>query len=171
MSDPTAVTERLAEAVRGRFADVLVARDEVTVIVEPTDLLASLAWLRDEPGVELGFLSSMTATDWPGAEPRYWVAYELRSITRHHRLRVKVGASGEDPRVPSVTSLFPTADWHERETYDFYGIVFEGHPSLTRMLMPQDWEGHPLRKDEPLGGVPTWYKGATVPPIDQRGMA
>jgi NADH-quinone oxidoreductase subunit C len=81
MSDPTAVTERLAEAVRGRFADVLVARDEVTVIVEPTDLLASLAWLRDEPGVELGFLSSMTATDWPGAEPRYWVAYELRSIT------------------------------------------------------------------------------------------
>jgi NADH-quinone oxidoreductase subunit C len=171
VSDAATTVERLADAVRGRFPDLIVARDEVTVIVDAPELLEALAWLRDEPGVELGFLSSMTATDWPGAEPRFWVAYELRSMTRHHRLRVKVGASGTDPRVPSITSLFPTANWHERETYDFYGVVFEGHPDLTRMLMPEDWEGHPLRKDEPLGGVPTWYKGATVPPIDQRGMA
>ena len=161
----------LADAVRGRFADVLVARGEVVVVVEPDELLGALTWLRDEPGVELGFLSSMTATDHPGTEPRYWVAYELRSMSRRHRLRVKVGAPGDDPRVPSITPLFPTANWHERETYDFYGVVFDGHPDLTRMLMPEDWNGHPLRKDEPLGGVPTWYKGATVPPIDQRGMA
>jgi NADH-quinone oxidoreductase subunit C len=163
--------EELADAVRSRFPDVLVARDEVVVVVVPEELLGSLAWLRDEPGVEMGFLSSMTATDRPEAEPRFWVAYELRSITRRHRLRVKVGVPGEDPRVPSVTSLFPTANWHERETYDFYGVVFEGHPDLTRMLLPEDWEGFPLRKDEPLGGVPTWYRGATVPPIDERGMA
>jgi NADH-quinone oxidoreductase subunit C len=161
----------LADAVRERFPDVLVARDEVVAVVEPGDLLDALAWLRDRPGVELGFLSSLTATDRPGADPRFWVAYELRSITQHHRLRVKVGASGDDPHVPSVTSLFPTANWHERETYDFYGVIFDGHPDLTRMLMPEDWEGYPLRKDEPLGGVPTWYKGARVPPIDERGMA
>ena len=163
--------EQLADAVRSRFPDVFVARGEVVVVVEADDLLDALAWLRDEPGVELGFLSSMTATDWPGTEPRFWVAYELRSIERFHRLRVKVGAAGDDPRVPSVTSLFPTANWHERETYDFYGVIFDGHPDLTRMLLPEDWDGHPLRKDEELGGVPTWFKGARVPPIDQRGMA
>ena len=161
----------LADAVRGRFHDVLVARGEVVVVVEPDELLEALAWLRDEPGVELGFLSSMTATDHPGTEPRYWVAYELRSMPRRHRLRVKVGAPSDDPRVPSVTALFPTANWHERETYDFYGVVFDGHPDLTRMLLPEDWDGHPLRKDEPLGGVPTWFEGARVPPIDERGMA
>ena len=73
--------------------------------------------------------------------------------------------------VPSVTPMFPTADWHERETFDFYGIVFDGHPDLTRILLPDDWQGYPLRKDESLGGVPTWFHGATMPPVDERGMA
>ena len=88
-----------------------------------------------------------------------------------HRMRVKVGLGDADATVPTVTPLFPTANWHEREVFDFYGIVFEGHPELTRILMPADWEGYPLRKDEPLGGVPTWFHGATMPPIDERGMA
>ncbi|MGZ4132980.1 MAG: NADH-quinone oxidoreductase subunit C, partial [Actinomycetota bacterium] len=86
-----------------------------------------------------------------------------------HRLRVKVGLREADAHVPSVTGLFPTANWHERETYDFYGIVFDGHPRLVRMLLPDDWEGHPLLKTEELGGVMTRYKGALVPPIDRRG--
>jgi NADH-quinone oxidoreductase subunit C len=84
---------------------------------------------------------------------------------------VKVGLSADDSTVPSAVALFPTADWLERETYDFYGVVFDGHPDLTRILMPANWEGFPLRKDEPLGGVPTWYHGTTIPPVDQRGMA
>jgi NADH-quinone oxidoreductase subunit C len=79
--------------------------------------------------------------------------------------------SAGDERLPSVIPLFPTANWHERETFDFYGIVFDGHPDLTRILLPDDWEGFPLRKDEPLGGVPTWFRGARMPPIDERGMA
>jgi len=161
----------LAERLRGRFADVVVARDEVTAVIERDALLDELAWCRDEPGVELGFLSSLSATHWPDAEPAFWIDYELRSITRMHRLRIKVGLAAEDPHVPSVTGMFPTANWHERETFDFFGIVFDGHPELTRILLPDDWVGHPLRKDEPLGGVPTWFHGATVPPIDERGMA
>lgn len=161
----------LAERIRPRWPDVLVARDEVTVIVDRADLPEALAWLREEPEVECGFLSSLTATDWPEREPRFWVAYELRSIAQHHRVRVKVGLSEADPKIPSVTPAYPTANWHEREVFDFYGIVFEGHPNLVRILLPDDWEGHPLRKDEELGGVDTWFKGAFVPPVDRRGMA
>ena len=70
--------------------------------------------------------------------------------------------------MPSVTSVYPTADWQERETYDMFGVIFDGHPNLTRILMPDDWEGHPQRKDYPLGGVPVEYKGAEIPPPDQR---
>ena len=99
------------------------------------------------------------------------MSYELRSMEHEHRLRVKVGLSDEDPHVPSVVPVFPTADWLERETFDFYGIVFDGHPHLVRILLPEDWEGYPLRKDEELGGVPTRFHGALVPPVDERGMA
>jgi NADH-quinone oxidoreductase subunit C len=96
------------------------------------------------------------------------VSYELYSTTHRHRLRVKVGLDEDDARVPSVVGLYPTADWHERETYDFFGIDFEGHPDLRRILLPEGWEGWPLRKDEELGGVDTRYRGAFIPPIDRR---
>jgi NADH-quinone oxidoreductase subunit C len=163
--------DQLADAVRERLPDVLVVRDEVVAVVDRDDLLGTLRWLRDRREVALGFLSDVTATDWPETEPRFWLAYDLRSMEEKHRLRVKVGLPGRDARVPSVTSMFPTANWQEREVFDFYGIVFDGHPDLTRIMMPDDWEGHPLRKTEELGGVPTWFVGATMPPIDQRGMA
>ncbi len=163
--------EQLADSVRERLPDVLVVRDEVVAVVDRDDLLATLRWLRDRREVELGFLSDVTATDWPETEPRFWLAYDLRSMDEKHRLRLKVGLPGHDARAPSVTPMFPTANWQEREVFDFYGIVFDGHPDLTRIMMPDDWEGHPLRKTEELGGVPTWFVGATMPPIDQRGMA
>ncbi len=158
----------LAERVRGRFPEALLARGEVTVPVERGELLQALAWLRDQPDLGFGFLSCVTATDWPGQEPRFRLAYHLRSVEHRHRLRVKVGLPEEDPRAPSVVPLFPTADWHEREVYDLYGIVFEGHPDLRRILLPDEWEGHPLRKTEELGGVSTRYRGAVVPPVDER---
>jgi NADH-quinone oxidoreductase subunit C len=165
------IPAEIAGRVRSRLADAVVARGEVTVIVAREELLEALAFLREDPELQLDFLSSVTATDHPGVTPRFWVVYELKSVAHHHRLRLKVGLAENDARLPSVAAMFPTANWHERETFDFYGIVFEGHPDLTRILLPDDWEGYPLRKDEPLGGVPTWYRGATVPPIDQRGMA
>jgi NADH-quinone oxidoreductase subunit C len=157
----------VAERVRVRCPDTIVARGEVTVIVERDELLATLEWLRDGE-LSLGFCSSVTATDWPGSDPRLWVAYELLSVEQHHRLRVKVGLSEGDARVPSVTSIFPTADWHERETHDFYGIEFEGHPDPRPLLLPEGWEGHPLLKTEALGGVNTRYHGAFIPPVDTR---
>jgi NADH-quinone oxidoreductase subunit C len=160
--------DAIGERVRTRLPETILARGEVTSIAERVDLLAALAWLRDEADLAFGFLSSLTATDWPEAEPRFWVAYELRSMEHDHRIRVKVGLSAGDARVPSVTPLFPTADWHERETFDFYGIVFDGHPDLTRILLPDDWEGHPLLKTEELGGVNTRFHGAFIPPVDTR---
>jgi NADH-quinone oxidoreductase subunit C len=161
----------LAEAIGERHPDVVLAHEEVSVVTDRGDLLEALVWLRTAPGIELDLLSSVTATHWPGRTPAFWVAYELRSRERHHRARVKVGLAAEDAVVPTVTGLFPTANWLERETFDFYGIVFDGHPDLSRILLPADWQGHPLRKDEPLGGVPTWFQGVRVPPIDERGMA
>ena len=160
----------LAARIREGFRDVLLARDEVIVVVGRDELVDALVRLRDQPDLSFGFLSSITATDHPGREPRFWVVYELRSVEHVHRLRLKVGLPGDDPLVPSVTPLFPTANWHEREVWDLFGIVFEGHPDLDRILLPDDWEGHPLRKDEELGGVGTQYHGAFIPPVDERSM-
>ena len=158
----------LAERVRAPDRDVVVARGEATVVVDRGRLVETLRALREDPDLQLDSLSSVTATDWPGHEPRFWVAYELYSLAHRHRLRVKVGLPESDPRAPSVVALFPTADWHERETFDFYGIVFDGHPDLRRILMPEGWEGYPLRKTEELGGVNTRYHGAFIPPVDRR---
>ena len=158
----------LAERVRSRFPDVAVASGEATVAVDRGELLRALAHLRDDPDLAFDFLSSLTATDWPGREPRFWIAYELYSTSHRHRLRAKVGLPEDDPSVPSVVPMFPTANWFEREVFDFYGVVFEGHPDLTRILLPEGWEGHPLRKTEELGGVDTPYRGAFIPPVDRR---
>jgi NADH-quinone oxidoreductase subunit C len=158
----------IAERVRTSFPDVVVARDEASVIVGRDELLGALGAFRDDPELGLDFLSSVTANDQPGRDPRFWVVYELASTDHHHRLRVKVGVSEDDPHVPSVTGVFATADWYERETYDFFGIVFDGHPDLRRILLPDDWEGWPLRKTEELGGVDTRFHGAFIPPVDRR---
>ena len=160
----------MAGRIREHFPDVLEARGEVTLFVERDALIDALVRLRDQPDLSFDFLSSLTATDHPGTDPRFWIVYELRSVAHAHRLRIKVGLPGDDPHVPSVTPLFPTADWHERETWDLFGVVFDGHPDLDRILLPDDWEGHPLRKDEELGGVGTQYHSAFIPPVDERTM-
>jgi NADH-quinone oxidoreductase subunit C len=162
--------DELAQALRTHFSDVQVARGEVTVIVEAEDLLASLEYLRADAGLEFDFLSDLSATDWPEATPRFWLAYHLYSTRHRHRVRVKVGLLEGHPRVPTVTGLFPTANWLEREVFDFFGVAFDGHPDLRRIIMPDDWEGYPLRKDYSLGGVGTHYKGAFIPPVDERGL-
>ncbi|GIV00475.1 MAG: hypothetical protein KatS3mg014_2090 [Actinomycetota bacterium] len=161
--------EELAARVTAVLPETVVVRDEVVAVVPREELVAALERLRADPELAFDLLSQVTATDWPGREPRFWLSYDLYSTTRRHRLRVKVGLPEDDPRAPSVVGVYPTADWHERETYDLFGIVFEGHPDLRRILLPEDWEGHPLRKDEEMGGVPTRFHGALVPPVDRRG--
>ena len=163
--------DELAGRLRARFADVVAARGEVTLSLGPAELREALEWLRHEPGLTFAGLSDLTCTDWPGRTPRYWVVLHLRSAEHGHRVRVKVGLSdAEAPRMPSVTDQFPAADWYEREVFDFFGVVFEGHPDLRRIELPDEWVGHPMRKSEPLAGVPTQYHGASVPPPDQRGL-
>ena len=158
----------LAERLRERFDDVFVAWDEVTVTVSRAGLADALRLLRDAEGFDL--LHDVSCTDWPGREPRIWMAYHLYSMDSGERVRVKVGLPGDDLTVPSATPVFPAADWQEREVFDMFGVRFDGHPDLRRILMPDDWEGHPLRKDHPLGGVLTQYKGAFIPPPDERGL-
>ena len=158
----------LAERLGERFPDLLVARGEATITIAPADLLPTLRALRDDPTLSFGWLSSVSCTDWPGREPRFWLAYHLRSLEHGHRVRVKAGIGSDAPRISSVTAMFPTANWQEREVFDMFGVTFDGHPDLRRILMPEDWEGHPLRKDYGLGGVTTAYKGVSIPPPDLR---
>jgi NADH-quinone oxidoreductase subunit C len=160
--------EDIVERLRPRFPDAIVARGQAVLPVDREHLLDELASLREDAELRLDFLSSVTASDWPGHAPRFWLAYELYSLEHVHRLRVKVGLPEEDPRVPSVTGLFPTANFQERELFDLLGIGFDGHPDLRRILLPEGWDGHPLRKTEELGGVDTRYKGAFIPPVDTR---
>ncbi len=149
---------------------VVVDRGELTLHVRPHRLVALCRQLRDDPRLRFELCSSISGVDSP-ADPlgrRFSVAYHLASLTYRRRIRLQVSVPESAPTVPSVVDVYPTADWHERETWDMFGIVFEGHPALTRILMPDDWPGHPQRKDYPLGGVPVEYKGAQVPPPDER---
>ena len=129
---------------------------QAALIVDPEQVMGVLGWLHDAPGQEYRFLSSLHAADYLPAEPRFGVHYELLNRDRVERLRVKAvladPGDGELPEIDSCTGLFPTADFQEPEAYDFFGIVFRGHPDLRRILLPDDWQGHALRKDFPLRG-------------------
>lgn len=163
------VVARIAELAPGAVESVVVDRGELTLNV-PKDQLGELVWpLRDDAYLRFELCASVSGVHYPGDQgAELHVVYHLSSLTHNRRLRIETSCSEADPHVPSVTRTYPAADWHERETYDMFGIVFDGHPALTRILMPDDWPGHPQRKDYPLGGIPVEYKGATIPPPDQR---
>jgi len=148
---------------------IVIANDEMTIYVRPSELLAVARTLRDEPGLRFELCLGVSGVHYPNQKgSELHAVYHLRSITHNRRVRLEVVASDAHPHIPSIVSVYPTNDWHERETFDFFGIVFDGHPHLTRIQMPDDWQGHPQRKDYPLGGIPVEYKGATVPAPDQR---
>jgi NADH-quinone oxidoreductase subunit C len=165
------VYDALEEAYPG-FSDaierVVVDRGELTLHIRADRIAEVCQIMRDDESLRFELCSSVDAVDYLGSDPRrFHVSYQLTSMTYRRRVRLEVSVA-EDQPVPSVTSVYPTADWQEREVYDMFGVVFTGHPNLTRILMPDDWEGHPQRKDYPLGGVPVEYKGAEIPPPDQR---
>lgn len=133
--------------------EVIEAFGEITVVVPREKIAEICAFLKQAPGLEFNMLADICGVDrGPEEEPRFEVNYHLFSISRYHRMRLKVILNEDDAHVPTVTGVWRTANWHERETFDMFGIIFDGHPDLRRILLPDDWEGHALRKDFPLRG-------------------
>ncbi|HEY8828123.1 MAG TPA: NADH-quinone oxidoreductase subunit C [Jatrophihabitantaceae bacterium] len=146
----------------------VVDRGELTLYIAREHLIGIATALRDDASLRFELCSSVSGVDYLGSAARLHSVYHLTSMTFRRRLRLEVAVTVDDPHVPSVTALWPTADWQEREAYDMFGIIYDGHPALTRILMPDDWDGFPQRKDYPLGGIAVQYKGATIPPPDER---
>lgn len=145
------VVQKLKERFPDSVLDTYSFRGDNTVVIKKDDIIEVCRFLKSDPELSFDFLSDLCGVDYMGREPRFEVVYHLFSIDRHHRIRLKAMV-GEGEKIPSVVGIWSTADWHEREAFDMYGVVFEGHPNLTRILMPEDWDGHPLRKDYPLKG-------------------
>ncbi|CAN5386932.1 NADH-quinone oxidoreductase subunit C [soil metagenome] len=164
--------DEVADALEPAFSapwSVVVHRKEITFHVRREDLLAVMQLLRDDPKLRFELCTGVSGVHYPdddGAELH--AVYHLLSMTHNRRVRVEVSVPDADPHLPSTIAIYPTNDWHERETYDMFGLIFDGHPGLARILMPDDWPGHPQRKDYPLGGIPVEYKGGTIPPPDER---
>ncbi|WP_134321896.1 NADH-quinone oxidoreductase subunit C [Cumulibacter soli] len=162
----------------------MVDRGEITFYVEKSHIAKIMQIARDNSSLRFELLSSLSGVDYYRGDggvsstgdpqqdeyrkQRLHVVYHLTSMTFRRRVRFEVATTVEDPHVPTVSEVYPTADWQERETYDMFGVIFDGHHALTRILMPDDWNGFPQRKDYPLGGIDVEYKGASIPPPDQR---
>jgi NADH-quinone oxidoreductase subunit C len=147
----------------------VVDRGELTFHIAREHLLQVARTLRDDPALRFELCTGVSGVHFLEDKGRELHAvYHLRSLTHGRLIRLEVSAPDADPHVPSLVSVYPTNDWHERETYDFFGLIFDGHPALTRIMMPDDWQGFPQRKDYPLGGIAVEYKGAQIPAPDQR---
>ena len=152
----TSLSRVVAELQRERAAaitEVIEAYGEVTVVGPADQIVDVCSFLKSSAEGRFDFLADICGAD-RGVEdePRFEVNYHLFSTTRYHRLRLKVVLNEENVHVPTVTGVWRTANWHERETFDLFGVVFDGHPDLRRILLPEDWQGHALRKDFPLRG-------------------
>ncbi|QHC02290.1 NADH-quinone oxidoreductase subunit C [Epidermidibacterium keratini] len=181
------VADRFAKAYsqwRQAHIATIVDRGEITFYVEKSHIARILKVARDDAELRFELLSSLSGVDYyrgdagiaasgdpkqdEYAAQRLHVVYHLLSMTFRRRVRFEVATTVENPHVPTATEVYPTADWQERETYDMFGVIFDGHHALTRILMPDDWDGFPQRKDYPLGGIPVEYHDATIPPPDER---
>ncbi len=171
-----AVAQALGSALEGAgigFSDaierVVVDRGEITFHVRRDKLVEVADKLLHDPALRFEICAGVSGVHYPDDAGRELHAvYHMLSITHNRRIRLEVSTPDADPHIPSLTGVYPANNWHERETWDFFGIVFDGHPALTRIEMPDDWRGHPQRKDYPLGGIPVEYRGTKVPPPDQR---
>ena len=194
LTGPSVGLDRIQERIVGSFPDVTadIVADELTLHVAPEQLVEVMTFCRDDEELSCELLADLSGIHWPAGDhvierqvsttgwPEYRtsreygvieVNYVLRSVTRNHWFRLAVATPDDAPRLPSVTGVHLTANFHEREVYDFFGVEFTGHPDLTRILMPDDWLGHPQRKDYPLGGVDVDYKNDKfIPPPDQRDL-
>ncbi|MEN6626924.1 MAG: NADH-quinone oxidoreductase subunit C [Candidatus Sumerlaeia bacterium] len=161
--EPAQLLETASAAVKAVGAeallDAIVFRDEVTLVVDRGNVYEAVEALRRDPALAFDILVEITAIDYleAGREPRFDVVYALLSLAHHHRIRLRAPVPEADCRIRSIVPLWKGADFLEREVFDMFGIVFDGHPDLRRILMPDNWEGYPLRKDFPLGGSTSFY--------------
>ena len=164
-----ALFERLNSAGVDAVEYTVIDRGEMTMVVRREHLLTVARILRDDDLLRFEMLLGVSGVHFPhDAGKEMHVIVNLLSLTHNRRIRLEVTCPDADPHVPSLVPLWPNADWHERETFDFFGIVFDGHPGLTRIMMPDDWPGHPQRKDYPLQGIDVEFKGATNAAPDTR---
>ncbi len=148
---------------------VVVALGELTLHIKRERLVEVAFKLRDTPSLRFEMCLGVSGVHYPEQTGReLHIVYVLLSLTHNRRVRLEVSVPDSDPHLPSLVEVWGGTNWHERETWDMFGIIFDGHPGLTRILMPDDWPGHPQRKDYPLGGIPIEYKGATVPAPSER---
>lgn len=150
------LVKNIKEKFGSSVLDTIIFRDEATHLIKKDSLIEICKFLKNDSELQFNFLSDIAAVDCLPQRPRFEVAYHLYSIPQKHRIRLKIKIE-DGETVPSVTSVWKTADWAEREAYDMFGIVFEGHPNLKRIYMPDEWEGFPLRKDYPLKGYKDQY--------------
>ncbi len=154
--DSDQIAKMIEEKVPGEVTGTVTFAGQVGVMVKKERIQDICRFLHDDPALKMDHLADLTAVDYStyagDAGPRFEVVYNLISTGLRHRIRLKARVPEEDPRIDTVTSIWNTANWHERETYDLMGIVFQGHPDLRRILLPEDWVGHPLRKEYPLKG-------------------
>lgn len=154
---------------RDAIESVVIEHGQITFHVAREHLVDIARALRDEPGLRFEQLCGVIGVDYPDDKGRQLhCVYPFLSITHNRRIMLETSCSYEDPHIPSLVPIYPTDDWHEREVWDMFGVIFDGHPALTRILMPDDWVGHPQRKDYPLDGIPVEFKGATTPPPNER---
>lgn len=159
--------ERAYPAFNEAIEKVVVDRGDLSLHIKPAKVAEVAKILRDELLFEM--CMGTTGVHFPNDSGRELHAiYPLLSITKNQRVKLEVSVPSSNPHLPSLTGVWASCNWHEREAFDMFGLVFDGHPGLTRILMPDDWPGHPQLKDYPLGGIPVEYKGATVPPADER---
>lgn len=149
--DNATVISRAQAALGDRIVGTREYRGDLSFQIAPPALVEVVEFFRNDTELSYNFLDNLTAVDYLGRDPRFEMVYHLLSHKNRHRICLKVGLPDYEPRVSTLTHIWATANYQERETFDMFGIVFEGHPNLQRILMPDDWSGYPLRKDVPLG--------------------
>jgi len=153
--DANEIAEKIKERYPAEVVEVTEFQGQVSVVINRGPVVDLCRYLHDDVYLLMDHLQDLTAVDWKGKkEPRFEVVYNLYSIRYRHKIRIKAQVPENDPTISSVVPIWAGANWHERECYDMFGIVFKGHPDLRRILLPEDWEGYPLRKDYPLAGPP-----------------
>ena len=157
--EPLEIVDRLKEKFLNEIIDVRQFRDQVFVSIKKEKIAEICRYLHDDPDTHMDYLADLCGVDYPEKRHRFEVVYNLYSLKHNHRLMLKAQLPEDDPYIDSVVQIWSGANWHEREACDMYGILFNDHPDLRRILMPEDWEGYPLRKDYPLKGPEEEYKG------------